>query len=51
MALFQIAKHRDRDAATALLGEAPGGVIVTDRYAVYLFVDDTQRQFCPLVCF
>jgi transposase len=46
MALFQIAKHRDRDAAKALLGEAPGGVIVTDRYAVYLFVDDTQRQFC-----
>ena len=46
MALFQIAKRRDRDAAKALLGENPGGVIVTDRYAVYLFVDDTQRQFC-----
>jgi transposase len=46
MALFQIAKHRDRDAARALLGEEPGGVIVTDRYAVYLFVDDIQRQFC-----
>ena len=46
MALFQIAKHRDRDAAKALLGEEPAGVIVTDRYAVYLFVDDTQRQFC-----
>jgi transposase len=46
MALFQIAKHRDRDAAKALLGEEPGGVIVTDRYAVYLFVDDTKRQLC-----
>ncbi len=46
MALFQIAKRRDRDAAKALLGEDPGGVIVTDRYAVYLFVDDTQRQLC-----
>jgi transposase len=46
MALFQIAKHRDRDAAKALLGEEPDGVIVTDRYAVYLFVDDTKRQFC-----
>jgi hypothetical protein len=34
MALFQIAKRRDRDAAKALLGEAPEGVIVTDRYAV-----------------
>jgi transposase len=46
MALFQIAKRRDRDAAKALLGEDPGGVIVTDRYAVYLFVDDTKRQLC-----
>jgi transposase len=46
MALFQIAKRRDRDAAKALLGEEPEGVIVTDRYAVYLFVDDTQRQLC-----
>ena len=46
MALFQIAKRRDRDAAKALLGEQPDGVIVTDRYAVYLFVDDTQRQLC-----
>jgi len=46
MALFQIAQRRDRDAAKALLGEDPGGVIVTDRYAVYLFVDDTKRQLC-----
>lgn len=46
MALFQIAERRDRQAAKALLGEDPGGVIVTDRYAVYLFVDDTQRQLC-----
>lgn len=46
MALFQIAKRRDRDAAKALLGEDPAGVIVTDRYAVYLFVDDTNRQLC-----
>lgn len=46
MALFQIAKHRDRDAAKALLGEQPTGTIVTDRYAVYLFIDDTQRQLC-----
>jgi transposase len=46
VALFEIAKRRDRDAAKALLGEEPEGVIVTDRYAVYLFVDDTQRQLC-----
>jgi hypothetical protein len=46
MAWFQIAKRRDRDAAKALLGEGRGGVIVTDRYAVYVFVDDTLRQLC-----
>jgi len=45
-ALFQIALRRDRDATRALLGDAPGGVIVSDRYAVYLYIDDTQRQLC-----
>ncbi len=45
-ALFQIALRRDRDATRALLGEEPGGVIVSDRYAVYLYIDDTQRQLC-----
>jgi len=50
-ALFQIADHRDRDGAKALLGEQPTGVIVSDRYAVYLFIDDSQRQFClSLTC-
>ena len=24
----------------------PGGVIVSDRYAAYLYIDDTQRQLC-----
>lgn len=45
-ALFQIADRRDRDAAKALLGDQPGGVIVSDRYAVYLFIDDSKRQLC-----
>lgn len=45
-ALFQIADRRDRDAAKALLGDRPEGVIVSDRYAVYLFIDDSQRQIC-----
>ena len=45
-ALFQIADRRDRDAAKALLGEDPAGVIVSDRYAVYLFIDDSKRQLC-----
>ena len=45
-ALFQIADRRDRDSARALLGENPTGTIVSDRYAVYLFIDDNQRQLC-----
>jgi transposase len=45
-ALFQIADRRDRDSARALLGENPTGTIVSDRYAVYLFIDDSQRQLC-----
>lgn len=45
-ALFQITDRRDRDSAKALLGDDPGGVIVSDRYAVYLFIDDSKRQLC-----
>jgi transposase len=45
-ALFQISDRRDRDGAKALLGEDPAGVIVSDRYAVYPFIDDSQRQLC-----
>lgn len=44
--VFQIDERRDRDAAMALLGEDPTGVLVSDRYAVYLYVDDTRRQVC-----
>jgi transposase len=45
-ALFQIAARRDRAAARALLGDDPGGVIVSDRYAVYLYIDAAKRQLC-----
>jgi transposase len=45
-ALFQLSDRRDRDSAKALLGDDPDGVIVSDRYAVYLFIDDSQRQLC-----
>lgn len=45
-ALFQIAERRDRESARALLGDDPQGVIVSDRYAVYLYIDDTRRQLC-----
>lgn len=45
-ALFQLSDRRDRDSAKALLGDDPAGVIVSDRYAVYLFIDDSKRQLC-----
>ena len=45
-ALFQIASRRDRDATRALLGDDPEGVIVSDRYAVYLYIDASKRQLC-----
>jgi transposase len=28
------------------LGDDPGGVIVSDRYAVYLYIDASKRQLC-----
>lgn len=45
-ALFQIAARRNRDAARALLGDDPDGVIVSDRYSVYLYIDASKRQLC-----
>jgi transposase len=45
-ALFQIATRRDRDATRALLGDDPDGVIVSDRYSVYLYIDASKRQLC-----
>ncbi|MCP9492011.1 MAG: IS66 family transposase [Solirubrobacteraceae bacterium MAG38_C4-C5] len=45
-ALFQLDARRDRDAAKALLGETPTGTIVSDRYAVYRYIPDDQRQLC-----
>ena len=37
---------RARYAAVSLLGEQPGGKLVSDRYAVYDYVDVQQRQIC-----
>lgn len=45
-ALFQLDPRRNRDAARALLGDDPQGVIVSDRYAVYKYIDPGRRQLC-----
>ena len=43
---FSLLPSRGRHAAVSLLGEQPGGVVVSDRYAVYDYVDVQQRQVC-----
>ncbi len=43
---FRLDPSRGQVAAKALLGEQPQGVIVSDRYAGYHFIDLRQRQVC-----
>lgn len=43
---FMAAYGRGIDAAKRLLGSELAGVLVTDQYAGYRFVDDSQRQLC-----
>lgn len=43
---FMTAYGRSQDAAKRLLGLAPEGVLVTDQYAGYRFIDPSQRQLC-----
>ncbi|MDO9201805.1 MAG: IS66 family transposase, partial [Hydrogenophaga sp.] len=43
---FRLDPSRGQVAAKELLGEQPQGVIVSDRYAGYHFIDLQQRQVC-----
>lgn len=43
---FRLDPSRGQEAAKALLGAQPQGVIVSDRYAGYNFIDLQQRQAC-----
>jgi transposase len=45
-AIFQISDRRDRQAAHALIGEHPDGIIVSDRYGVYEYLQLDRRQLC-----
>lgn len=45
-AAFRVDPSRGKLAAQALLGGAPQGVIVSDRYAGYAWIDASQRQIC-----
>ncbi len=46
MACYRIDPHRSKAAAKELLGEDFGGIVVSDRYAAYHFLDVLQQQLC-----
>ena len=46
VAVFLIRTTRATVEAKALLGESCRGILISDRYSSYTWVDDAQRQFC-----
>ena len=44
--VFVIRDSRKREVAIEILGAEPSGVVVTDRYTVYLFVAMDRHQVC-----
>jgi len=44
--VFVVATRRSAEVARELLGEAFAGVLTTDRYSAYNWVDTTRRQIC-----
>ena len=46
LAAFQISHSRGADAARRLLSDDFSGVLISDRWGAYNWVDDENRQFC-----
>lgn len=46
VAVFLIRTTRATVEAKALLGEKFEGILISDRYSSYTWIDDAQRQFC-----
>jgi transposase len=46
LALFLIRKSRGAEVAKELLGAAFGGILVSDRWSAYAWVDVARRQLC-----
>ena len=46
MVLHSLLPSRARYVAIELIGAKPSGIVVSDRHAVYDFVDVKQRQIC-----
>ncbi len=46
LTLFLIRPHRDHESAQELLGKGFSGILVSDRYRAYLWVEPSRRQVC-----
>jgi transposase len=46
LAVFAVLPSRARYVIHDLIGQAPQGVVVTDRYAAYAYIDAQRRQIC-----
>src|SRR5574340_2349 len=46
LAIYAVLPSRARYVIHDLIGEKPAGVVVSDRYAAYAYVDAQQRQVC-----
>jgi transposase len=46
LAVFSVLPSRARYVIHGLIGQAPQGVVVSDRYAGYAYIDANQRQVC-----
>jgi len=46
VAVFQIARSRGAKVAKSMLGAAFAGILVSDRWSAYSFVDAMRRQLC-----
>lgn len=44
--LFRVCSSRAKSAAQQLLGDEFAGIVITDRYSSYNWIDDQRRQFC-----
>jgi len=46
LAVFSVLPSRARYVIQDLIGQTPQGVVVSDRYAAYAYIDAAQRQVC-----
>ena len=46
LAIFNVLPSRARYVVHSLIGTNPQGVVVSDRYAAYAYIDASQRQVC-----